>query len=97
MKLKNIQTKIYEIGGQKVMLDFNLAELYDVQTKNLNLAVKRNIQRFPDDFMSQLKKNEWDTLRLQIETSIGRGGIRYLLHAFTEQDLAMLSWYSKFK
>ena len=69
MQLQSIQNKIYEIGEQKVMLDFDLAELYEVQTKNLNLAVKRNIKRFPVDFMFQLTKNEWDSLRLQIETS----------------------------
>ena len=73
------------------MLDFDLAELYDVETKNLNLSVKRNIKRFPPDFMFQLTKLEWDSLRLQIETSNGRGGTRYLPNAFTEQGLAMLS------
>lgn len=103
MQLQQIETKIYEIRGQKVMLDFDLAELYDVQTKNLNLAVKRNINRFPTDFMFQLNKTEWDALRLQIETSnsqrlqietleTGRGKYtKYLPHAFTEQGLAMLS------
>lgn len=91
MQLQTIQNKIYEVRGQKIMLDFDLAELYEVQTKNLNLAVKRNIKRFPNDFMFQLTKNEWDALRLQIETSKGRGGTRYLPYAFTEQGLAMLS------
>nr|NQU92531.1 ORF6N domain-containing protein [Bacteroidota bacterium] len=91
MELQLIQNKIYELRGQKVMLDFDLAELYEVQTKNLNLAVKRNIKRFPNDFMFQLTKTEWDVLRLQIETSNGRGGTRYLPYAFTEQGLAMLS------
>ncbi|MFA5326986.1 MAG: ORF6N domain-containing protein [Prolixibacteraceae bacterium] len=83
--------KIYEIRRQKVMLDFDLAELYEVETKNLNLAVKRNLKRFPADFMFQLTKPEWDNLRLQIETSKGRGGTRYLPYAFTEQGVAMLS------
>ncbi|BBE19696.1 conserved domain protein [Aquipluma nitroreducens] len=73
------------------MLDSDLAELYNVETKNLNLAVKRNIKRFPSDFMFQLAKSEWDILRLQIETSKGRGGTRYLPYAFTEQGVAMLS------
>jgi hypothetical protein len=91
MQLEKIQTKIYEIRGQKVMLDFDLAELYEVETKNLNLSVKRNSRRFPPDFMFQLSKAEWESLRLQIETSKGRGGTRYLPHAFTEQGVAMLS------
>ena len=91
MQLQRIETKIYEIRGQKIMLDFDLAELYEVQTKSLNLAVKRNLKRFPHDFMFQLTKTEWDGLRLQIETSKGRGGTRYLPYAFTEQGLAMLS------
>jgi phage regulator Rha-like protein len=91
MHLEKIQTKIYEIRGQKVMLDFDLAEMYGVETKNLNLAVKRNLKRFPTDFMFQLSKSEWEILRLQIETSKGRGGTRYLPFAFTEQGVAMLS------
>ena len=91
MQIEKIQTKIYEIRGQKVMLDFDLAELYEVETKNLNLAVKRNINRFPPDFMFQLSNPEWKSLRLQIETSKGRGGTRYLPYAFSEQGLAMLS------
>jgi hypothetical protein len=91
MQLQTIQNKIYDVSGQKVMLDFDLAELYEVQTKNLNLAVKRNLKRFPKDFMFQLTNDEWDSLRLQIETSKGRGGTRYLPYAFTEQGLAMLS------
>ena len=91
MQIEKIQTKIYEIRSQKVMLDFDLAELYEVETKNLNLAVKRNLKRFPPDFMFQLSLFEWKSLRLQIETSKGRGGTRYLPYAFTEQGLAMLS------
>jgi uncharacterized protein YpbB len=91
MELQIIQNKIHEVRGQQVMLDFDLAELYEVETKNLNLAVKRNIKRFPKDFMFQLTKPEWESLRLQIETSKGRGGTRYLPYAFTEQGLAMLS------
>ena len=91
MQIEAIQTKIYEIRGLKVMLDYDLAELYEVQTKNLNLAVKRNFKRFPYDFMFQLSANEWESLRLQIETSKGRGGTRYLPYAFTEQGVSMLS------
>jgi phage regulator Rha-like protein len=85
------------------MLDKDLADLYETETKALNLAVKRNIARFPADFMFQLTKEEFDglrlqietleksnPLRLQIETSKGRGGTRYLPYAFTEQGVAML-------
>ena len=90
LQLTVIQNKIHTIRGQKVMLDFHLAELYGVETKNLNLTVKRNIKRFPHDFMFQLSAEEWDILRLQIETS-KRGGRRYLPYAFTEQGFAMLS------
>ncbi|MDR1182990.1 MAG: ORF6N domain-containing protein [Bacteroidales bacterium] len=86
----NIRSKIYEIRGHRVMLDFDLAEMYRVETKNLNLSVKRNIKRFPSDFMFQLTVGEWDALRLQNETS-KRGGRRYLPYAFTEQGVAMLS------
>jgi hypothetical protein len=60
MELSVIQSKIYEIRGYKVMLDFDLAEMYQVETKNLNLSVKRNMKRFPPDFMFQLTKEEWD-------------------------------------
>ncbi|KKT89821.1 MAG: KilA-N, DNA-binding domain protein [Parcubacteria group bacterium GW2011_GWC1_45_14] len=72
------------------MLDSDLAVLYDVETKNLNKAVKRNIARFPDDFMFQLNKKEFENLRFQIVTS-GYGGRRYLPYVFTEQGVAMLS------
>ena len=90
MELTPIQNKIYEIRGQRVMLDFDLANMYHVETKNLNLSVKRNMRRFPSDFMFQLTKEEWNSLRLQIETS-KRGGRRYMPYAFTEQGVAMLS------
>jgi hypothetical protein len=90
MELVLIQRKIYTIRNSKVMLDFDLAELYRVETKNLNLSVKRNIRRFPTDFMFQLSVEEWNSLRLQIETS-KQGGRRYLPYAFTEQGVAMLS------
>ncbi len=92
-ELQNIQNLIYEIRGVKVMLDKDLAELYHVTTGNLNKAVKRNIRRFPSDFMFQLTKEEWDSLRFQIGIlEVGRGKYtKYLPHAFTEQGLAMLS------
>lgn len=63
-----IQNKIYEIGGERVMLDRDLAALYETETKALNLAAKRNNRRFPKDFMYQLTKAEWEALRFQIET-----------------------------
>jgi hypothetical protein len=90
MELQLIQSKIYEIRGVKAILGFDLAEMYRVETKSLNLSVKRNMKRFPPDFMFQLIKEEWEHLRLQIETS-KRGGRRYLPYAFTEQGVAMLS------
>jgi len=91
MQVEKIQTKIYEIRGQKVMLDFDLAELYLTETKYLKRAVRSNIQRFPSDFMFELSKMEWETLRCNISTSNIRGGTRYLPFAFTEQGVAMLS------
>lgn len=75
---KKIENKIFLIRGKGVMLDRDFAELYGVPTKSLNLAVKRNSERFPEEFMFQLKKEEWDFLRFQIETSKKRGGVRYL-------------------
>ena len=83
-----VAAKILLIRGIKVMLDSDLASLYGVETKNLNLQVKRNIRRFPEDFIFQLTKEE--TLRLQNATS-KRGGRRYLPYVFTEQGVAMLS------
>ena len=92
-ELQNIQNLIYEVRGVKVMLDKDLAELYHVTTGNLNKAVKRNIRRFPSDFMFQLTKEEWDSLRFQIGIlEVGRGKYtKFLPYAFTEQGLAMLS------
>ena len=90
MELKKVENKIFEIRHQKVMLDFDLAQLYEVETKALNQAVKRNIERFPSDFMFQLTQNETTNLRSQIVTS-SWGGNRYLPFAFTEQGIAMLS------
>ena len=104
--IKSIQSRIYEIRGERVMLDFDLALLYEVETRVLNQAVKRNSQRFPDDFMFQLTASEWESIRSQIVT--GYKGInsssqivmmnipqnrtsKYLPYAFTEQGVAMLS------
>lgn len=89
--------KIYLIRGQKVMLDRDLAELYNVTTGNLNKSVKRNIKRFPEDFMFQLSREEYDNLIFQngissrpVETQVW-GGVRKMPYAFTEQGVAMLS------
>ena len=98
MQLQNIQNKIYEIRGQKIMLDFDLAEMYEVETRALKQAVKRNIDRFPNDFMFQLTKTEWqeviticdnlpETIKFSPVTSF----------AFTEQGVAMLSSVLKSK
>jgi hypothetical protein len=99
MQLQKVQHKIFEIRNQKVMLDFDLAELYEVDTKVLNQAVKRNSERFPADFMFQLTKVEFDSLRSQFVTlETGRGKHpKYLPYAFTEQGLAMLSGVLKSK
>lgn len=88
-----IQSKIYEVRGQQVMLDKDLADLYQVATGNLNKAVKRNLKRFPSDFMFQLTTEEWESLRFQIGSlDKGRGKYpKYLPYAFTEQGIAMLS------
>jgi hypothetical protein len=80
MRLSLIQNKIYEIRGQKVMLDFDLAALYEVPTKVFNQAVKRNLKRFPADFMFLLTKDEFNSLRSQIVTSSWRGR-RYMPYA----------------
>ncbi len=87
-----VERRIFLVRGQKVMLDTDLAELYRVPTKSLNLAVKRNADRFPEDFTFQLTDDEAAGLRFHFETSKrGRGGRRYLPYAFTEQGVAMLS------
>ena len=94
MEIQIIQNKIYEIRGQRVMLDSDLAELYQVETKALKQAVRRNIDRFPEDFMFEISNEEFnslkDSLRSQFVTS-NRGGIRYMPFAFTEMGVAMLS------
>lgn len=99
-----IKSKIYTLRGMQVMFDADLAELYNVETKQINRAVKRNSERFPGDFMFQISQKEFDTLKSQIVTSSGEslrfqfgtsrlehGGRRYLPYAFTEQGVAMLS------
>ena len=92
MSIEKIEKAIYIIRGEEVMLDRDLAFLYGVKTKTLNRAVKRNLQRFPPDFMFQLTDDEAEALRCQTGTSNnGRGGRRYLPHVFTEPGVAMLS------
>jgi hypothetical protein len=86
-----IKNLIYVFRGQQVMLDSDLAMLYQVETKVFNQAVKRNIERFPENYRFQLTKEEYDSLRSQIVTSKGKGGRRYLPYVFTEQGIAMLS------
>lgn len=89
---KKIESMIYIVRGQKVMLDSDLAELYEVDTRTLNQAVKRNIKRFPKDFMFQLSKQEHEDLISQIVISkTGRGGRRKVPLVFTENGVAMLS------
>jgi hypothetical protein len=90
MELQLIQNKIFEIRGQRVMMDFDLAEMYCVDTRSLKQAVKRNINRFPPDFMFELSTDEWECLVSQIVIP-NRGGNRFLPYAFTEQGVAMLS------
>jgi hypothetical protein len=90
MELSIIHERIHEIRGKKVILDKDLAELYGVETKVLKQAVRRNIQRFPEDFMFEVNNDEMSILRSQIVTSRW-GGSRYQSYAFTEQGVAMLS------
>lgn len=89
--MSRIESKIYLIRGQKVMLDRDLASLYGVTTFNLNKAVKRNIKRFPADFMFQLTRIEYNALRFQIGMIEKGAHSKYLPHAFIEQGVAMLS------
>lgn len=95
MELQPIQSKIYEIRGQRVILDFDLAELYQVETRTLKQAVRRNIERFPGDFMFEITEAEYNCLKnsmtSQIVISNEKGGRRYMPFAFTEQGVAMLS------
>lgn len=92
LSIDQVKSHIYSIRGTEVMLDRELAQLYGVETKVLNQAVKRNIQRFPERFMFQVSPEEWDSLKSQIVTSNkGRGGDRYLPYVFTEQGVTQLS------
>ena len=87
-----IQSKIYMIHGKQVMIDRDLADLYQVENRVLNQAVKRNSERFPDDFMFQLTKEEYENLISQIViSSSGHGGVRKMPYAFTEEGVYMLS------
>ncbi len=90
MELQIIQSKIYKIRGHRVMLDFDLAEMYGVETRVLNQAVKRNIKRFPPDFVFQLENHELENLISQFVTS-SWGGFRKLPFAFTEHGVTMLA------
>ena len=91
-ELQLIQSKIYEIRGQKVMLDFDLAEMYEVETRVLNQAVKRNIERFPEDFMFQLTKEEWENMSSQfVMTSRSKRPKTAMPLVFTEHGVVMLS------
>src|SRR6185437_2685012 len=102
--IRSLQNRIYEIRGERVILDFDLARLYEVPTKALNLAVKLNLKRFPEDFMFRLTSLEFagikfqvdqveagNTLRSQIVAAKGRGGTTHLPCAFTEHGVLMLS------
>lgn len=93
LSLEKIHSSIHIIRGEKIIIDSDLASLYGVEAKNLNRAVKRNLNRFPEDFMFQLTTKEYDNLRFQFGTSRSSnyGGRRYLPYAFTEQGVAMLS------
>ncbi len=92
LSVKEIGQRIYFIRGHRVMLDSDLAELYEVETKNLNKAVTRNLARFPEDFMFQICEKEHEILRFQFGTSSGQwGGRRTLPYVFTQEGVAMLS------
>lgn len=93
MEVKHIKNSILEIRGHKVILDFELAKLYEVETRVLKQAVRRNIERFPEDFLFTLTLDEWNAIRSQIVMfNKGKGNFpKYLPFAFTEQGIAMLS------
>lgn len=90
MELELIKNSIHEIRGKKVILDFDLAKMYQVETKYLKRTVRNNLKRFPPDFMIELSLEEWEILRCNFSTS-SWGGSRYPPFAFTEQGVAMLS------
>ena len=91
LPIESIETRIYVFRNQKVMLDMDLAYLYGVEVRTLNQTVKRNSQRFPDDFMFQLTTSEYELLKSQNVISKGKGGRRYMPYAFTQDGIAMLS------
>ncbi len=100
VQLQNIQNRIFTVRGVQIMLDYHLAEIYGVETRRLNEQVKRNIERFPDDFMFQLTKKEWEYLQSQIAIAEVKSDLqsqnatakrRTLPYAFTERGIAMLS------
>ncbi len=94
IEVATLQNTIFEIRGQRVMLDYDLAALYEVETKALNQAVKRNVRRFPSDFMFRLSVEEWDSMRSQFVTTYpnqSKRNIQITPFAFTEQGVAMLS------
>ena len=93
MELETIKQSIHEIRGKKVMLDMDLAKLYEVETRVLKQAVRRNRERFPEDFMFELTKDEWNIIRSQLVMfKNGQGKFpKYLPFVFTEQGVAMLS------
>lgn len=99
MELQKIQTRIYEIRGYKIMLDFDLAELYEVETKRLNEAVKRNIERFPAKFMFRISAEEWESMRSQIATASDQNKRNLMVtpFAFTEHGVTMLASVLKSK
>ena len=86
-----IENLIYEVRGVQVMLDRDLAQLYEVEVGQMNRQVKRNKERFPEDFMFQLSKEEWDSLKCHFGISKMKGGDRYLPYVFTEQGVSALS------
>jgi hypothetical protein len=90
MQLQHIKNSILEIRGKKVILDYELAKMFKVETKRLKESVRRNSRRFPVDFMFELSDAEWQNLRCKFSTS-SWGGPRYAPFAFTEQGIAMLS------
>jgi hypothetical protein len=91
MELELIKRSILEIRGKKIILDFELAKMYQVETKYLKRTVRNNLKRFPPDFMFEITNDEWSSLRCNFSTSKKQGGIRYVPFAFTEQGVAMLS------
>ena len=99
VQVDTIKSSIYEVRGQRVMLDSDLAELYEVEVSQLKRQVRRNIDRFPEDFMFELTREEYDSLRCQNGTIKGGRGqhSKYLPFAFTEEGVAMLSGMLKGK